>query len=264
MDDQRIGSALRALRIRRRLRQVDVAAEAGIPRAVVMRIEAGRLDEVSFGQIRRLARVLDARLEGLIRWSGADLDRLVNRGHALMHEAMFRWLKEIGGWLALPEVSFARSGERGVIDIMAWHAASRTLLVIEIKTRIVDINDLMATMDVRRRVAWEVAREQGWDPMAVGLWVVVAPGRSNARTLADHATVLRAKFPADGRSMRRWLSNPSGDIAALSFVPEVRIADVGRDPTTPRRVRRSSPSTNRLQESPPGRREPRIGVTFGA
>ena len=264
MDDQRVGSALRALRIRRRLRQADVATAAGIPRGAVMRIESGRLDDVSFGQIRRMARVLDARFEGLLRWHGADLDRLVNRGHALMHEAAFRWLSEIGGWFALPEVSFARNGERGVIDIVAWHAASRTLLVIELKTRIVDINDLMSTMDVRRRVAWQIAEEHGWDPVAVGVWVVVAPARSNARVLADHATVLRAKFPADGRSMRRWLAKPAGDIAGLSFMPQVRVADLRRDPTTPRRVRRSSPCTNRPHGSAPGRREPRIGVTFGA
>lgn len=173
-------------------------------------------------------------------------------------------LREIGGWIALPEVSFVQDGHRGVIDIVAWHAASRVLLVIELKTRIVDINDLMATMDVRRRVAWQIAREHGWDPVAVGVWVVVAPGRSNARALSDHATVLRAKFPADGRSMRRWLSKPTGDIAALSFLPEVRVADLGRDPTTPRRVRRSSTSTNRASRANPGRRIPRIGVTFGA
>ena len=181
-----------------------------------------------------------------------------------MHEATFRWLKEIGGWLALPEVSFARDGDRGVIDIVAWHAASRIVLVIELKTRIVDINDLMATMDVRRRVAWRIADDHGWDPVAVGVWVVIAPGRSNGRALADHATVLRAKFPADGRSMRRWLSRPNGEIAGLSFMPQVRVGDLRRDPTTPRRVRRSAPSTNRAQRPATPRREPRIGVTFGA
>lgn len=264
MEDQRIGSALRALRLRRHLRQVDVAVAAGIPRGVVMRIEAGRLDDVSFGHLRRMARALGAGFEGLIRWHGADLDRLVNRGHALMHEAMFRWLRETGDWFALPEVSFARNRERGVIDIVAWHSASRILLLIELKTRIVDINDLMATMDIRRRAAWHVAEDHGWDPVAVGVWVVIAPGRSNTRELADHSTVLRAKFPADGRSMRRWLAKPTGDIAGLSFMPEVRVADLGRDPTTPRRVRRRSPSVDGSPGPASGRREPRIGVTFGA
>ena len=51
-------------------------------------------------------------------------------------------------------------GERGVIDILAWHAATRTLLVIELKTEIVDINELMGTVDRKRRLAATVAREQ--------------------------------------------------------------------------------------------------------
>jgi transcriptional regulator with XRE-family HTH domain len=262
MEDQRIGSALRAIRIRRRRRQVDVAAAAGIPRGVAMRIEAGRLDDVSFGQIRSFARALDARFEGLVRWHGADLDRLVNRGHALMHEAMFRWLRDVGGWLALPEVSFARNGERGVIDIIAWHSASRILLVIELKTRIVDISNLMATMDIRGRMARRIANERGWDPAAIALWVVVAPGRTNERVLADHATILRAKFPADGRVMRRWLVKPTGNIAALSFMPKVRLGDLGRGATTPRRIHRSGSSVKAKPDEPVRPRPPRIGVTF--
>lgn len=34
----------------------------------------------------------------------------------------------------MPEVSFSIYGQRGVIDILAWHAATRSLLVIELKT----------------------------------------------------------------------------------------------------------------------------------
>jgi hypothetical protein len=187
---------------------------------------------------------------------------MLNRGHARLHEAMAKWLTDLGGWLLLPEVSFAYGGERGVIDIVAWHAASRTLLVIELKTRIVDINDLMATMDVRRRMADRIARERGWEPRALGLWVVVAPARTNARAVAEHTTVLRAKFPADGRVMRRWLAKPIGDVGALSFMPQVRLGDLGRDATTPRRIRRALPSVDQRTEPPSERGKPRIGVAF--
>ncbi len=262
MDDQRIGASLRALRVRRRLRQADASAAAGIPRRVAILIETGRLDGVRFGDIRRYARALGARFDGSVLWQGADLDRMVNRGHARLHEAMATWLGIVGGWLAVPEVSFAYRGDRGVIDIVAWHAASRTMLVIELKTRIVDVNDLMATMDVRGRVARRIAEERGWDPAAIGLWVVVAPARTNGRILAEHATVLRAKFPGDGRTMRRWLSKPSGNVAALSFMPQVHLGTLGRDATTPRRVRRSVPSVDSGSNPPVGGRSPRIGVTF--
>jgi transcriptional regulator with XRE-family HTH domain len=64
VDDQRIGAALRALRIRRALRQRDAAGLAGIPRSVVMQVEAGRLDGVRFGDIRRYAAGLGARFDG--------------------------------------------------------------------------------------------------------------------------------------------------------------------------------------------------------
>lgn len=262
MDDQRLAAAFRRLRIERRLRQVDLADLAGVPRRAVIATEAGRLDGLPVGQIRRLARALGGRFEGVLLYRGADLDRILNRGHARMHEAVARWLGGIGGWLALPEVSFAKNGERGVIDIVAWHARSRSLLVIELKTRLVDLNDLMASMDIRRRVAWQIAKEHGWDPVSVSVWVIVASARTNARILADHRTVLRSKFPADGRTMRGWLASPSGDVAALSFLPDVHVADLRRDLATPRRIRQPAGSVTKRGESQVGPSGPRIGVTF--
>jgi transcriptional regulator with XRE-family HTH domain len=269
MDDQRVGSGLRAMRIRRRLRQRDLSMAAGVPRGVVALIEHGRLDEVGFGQIRAVARALDARFEGLVRWQGGDLDRLTNRGHAQMHEAMARWFAELDGWLAVPEVSFAHFAERGVIDILAWHASTGTVLVVELKTAIVDINDLMSTMDRRRRLAREIANDLGWNAKVVATWVVVASGRTNDRVFAEHATVLRAKFPGDGRTMRRWLDRPTGEVAALSFLPKARLGDLGRDARTPRRVsaRSSSvetkvPSVHARRGRAANRPESRIGVAF--
>jgi transcriptional regulator with XRE-family HTH domain len=262
VDDQRIGASLRALRLRRRLRQKDVSDAANVPRGVAILIEAGRLDGVRFGDIRRYAKALGARFDGSVLWQGAELDRMLNRGHARLHEATATWLTTLAGWLVVPEVSFAHGGDRGVIDIVAWHTVSRTLLLIELKTRIVDVNDLMATMDIRGRVARRIARERGWDPVAIGLWVVVAPARTNARVLSDHATVLRAKFPDDGRIMRRWLEDPSGDVAALSFMPQVRLGNLGREVTTPRRVRRPRPSVDAALGGSGERRATRIGVTF--
>jgi hypothetical protein len=262
VDDQRIGASLRALRIRRGRRQEDVSIAAGIPRGVAILIEAGRLDAVRFGDIRRYAKALGARFDGFVLWQGADLDRMLNRGHAKLHEAVATWLSRLGGWLVIPEVSFGFGRDRGIIDIVAWHAVSRTLLIIELKTRIVDVNELMATMDIRGRVARRVARERGWDPVAIGSWVAVASARTNARVLSDHATILRAKFPGDGRTMRRWLADPEGDVAALSFVPQVRLGNLGRDFTTPRRVRRPRSSVDDGRDRAHERRAPRIGVTF--
>ena len=170
-----------------------------MPRGVLTLVEHGRLDEVRFGHVRQVAKALDVRFEGLIRWPGGDLDRLTNRGHARMHEAMARWFAELEGWQAVPEVSFAHYGERGVVDVLAWHASTGIVLVVELKTVIVDINDLMSTMDKRRRLAWKIARDLGGTPRRSrrGWWWhrvgrMIAPLRStrpcsaqSSRAMAD-------------------------------------------------------------------------------
>ena len=83
-----------------------------------------------------------------------------------------------------PEVSFSIYGERGVIDILAWHPGRRALLIIELKTDIVDVNDLAGSADRRRRLAPKIVAERGWDPVTVSVWVIVAPGRTNRRRVA--------------------------------------------------------------------------------
>jgi hypothetical protein len=85
------------------------------------------------------------------------------------------------GWQVWPEVSFSIFGERGVIDILAWHAATRTLLIIEIKTLLVDFGDLLATMDRRLRLAWRIAADRGLAPLFVGGWVAVRDTATNRR-----------------------------------------------------------------------------------
>jgi hypothetical protein len=49
-----------------------------------------------------------------------------------LDEAVTRLLAD-DGWEAVPEVTYSIFGERGSIDL-AWHPASRTLLVIELKS----------------------------------------------------------------------------------------------------------------------------------
>jgi hypothetical protein len=91
--------------------------------------------------------------------------------------------------------------------------------VIELKTELVDVQDLIGTLDRKRRPAPRVAAERGWVPMVVATWLILAPGRTNRRRVDAHRTVFPAGFPADGRTMQAWLQAPSGPVAALSFWP---------------------------------------------
>jgi len=94
-------------------------SERGLP--LGMQVAAGLdRDHVS------IAVALDASLDLSIRWHGGDLGRLVNARHAALHEALAIRFVALPGWVLEPEVSFSVYGERGVVDGLAWHQATRT------------------------------------------------------------------------------------------------------------------------------------------
>src|SRR5262245_28804539 len=86
MDDQRVGAIFRSIRIKRRLRQVDIAKLADVSPSLIRLIERGHFDQVTLGTTRRMAKVLEIRLELLPRWRAGDLDRLLNARHSQLHE----------------------------------------------------------------------------------------------------------------------------------------------------------------------------------
>ncbi len=215
VDDQRLGALFRAVRLRRRLRQEDVAAGAGLDRMWVSSIERGHLGSVSVARLRAVGAVLEISLEIVPSWRGGEVARVVNERHSRMHELTAANLARTPGWEFATEVTFSSWGERGVIDILAWHAARRVILVIELKTEIPDPAGLIAQVDRYRRLAPAIARERGWKPDEVASWVLVAESDMNRRQLARHRIMLRNAFPLDGRALRRWLRDP-GDASGAS------------------------------------------------
>ena len=234
--------------------QAELGARAGLSKSTVSRIERGHLDSLSVRAIRAVATELDIRVDVVPRWRSGDLDRLLNRRHSTLHELVARWFAEVvPAWVLAPEVSFSIYGERGVIDILAWHRGRRALLIIELKTDIVDVNDLVGSMDRRRRLARKIAAERGWDPTTISVWVVVAPSRTNERRIAAHAAMLRTAFPVDGRGVQSWLRDPAGPVAALSIWSASRAGKLGRDLAPTRRVSRRRTCSNRAARSPSDR-----------
>jgi len=135
MHDGRLGSAIRLVRQRRRWTQTELAARARVSDSTVSRIERGHIGSLSVATIQEVAGALDIRVDLVPRWRAGDLDRLLNRRHATLHELVARWFGEVvPEWVLAPEVSYSIYGERGVIDILAWHPGRRALLIIELKT----------------------------------------------------------------------------------------------------------------------------------
>ena len=218
MSVEHVGSAFRAVRLRRNWTQAHLASRAKVSRWAVLQIENGHLAAVRFDVLERVAGALDGHLDLRFRWRGEELDRLLNQDHSAMHEQMAEFFAKRPEWIIAPEVTFAIYGERGVIDILAYHAATRRLLVIELKTLIVDVQQLLAVTDRYRRLAIQIARQRGWDPVGVSVWIIVANTRTNRRRIAAHRTVLRTAYPVDGRGMHTWLEGPKGNVAAFSTV----------------------------------------------
>jgi transcriptional regulator with XRE-family HTH domain len=218
MDDQRLGTAIRQVRHRRRWRQVDLATRCGVSPSVISRLERGHVGPMSIDAVRTVAAALDVRVDLVPRWRAGDLDRLLNARHSALHESVARWFRDrYPAWTLVPEASFAIYRDRGVIDILGWHPGRRAVLVIELKTDIADVNELLGTLDRKRRVAPKVAEERGWDPEMASAWLVVADNRTNRRRLDAHAAMLRGALAQDGAAIRRWLADPLGRVGGLSF-----------------------------------------------
>ena len=126
MDDLRIGHVLRTVRRRKRPRQVDVGAAAGLSQQTVSDLERGRLADVTVRTVRYLGAVLEVSFPLDPRWRGPELHRLLDADHAAMVGLVVSHLQGLG-WIALVEWSFNHYGDRGSIDVVALHRPSTPL-----------------------------------------------------------------------------------------------------------------------------------------
>lgn len=228
------------VRIRAGLTQAELARRAGVSQQTISRIERGQLAGIRVATLRAIGGVLGILVDVRPRWRGGELDRLLAAGHSQLHDELAEHLTA-HGWQHEAEVTFSQYGERGAIDILAWHPRQRIALVIELKTELVDVQDLLASLDRKRRLAASIARERGWDPVAIAVWLVIAEDHTNRRRVGAHRHVMRAAFPADGRTMRGWLQRPGGTIAGMSFWQSRSRSPARRGAAPVRRVRARSP-----------------------
>jgi transcriptional regulator with XRE-family HTH domain len=222
------------------MRQTDVAARAGLSATIVSRIERGDIGRIQLDTLERVGAVLEIRVRLIASWRGSDLDRLLSGRHSALQERLVRSLTLIPGWTSLPEVSFSIRGERGVIDVLAWNPEARSLVVIEVKTEIVDVPEMLGTLDRKRRLAIEIARDHGWYPASVSTWLVVAEGSRNRRHVSAHQAMLRSVLPTNAWEVRRWLRNPIGRVAAMTFLPDGLPVNVRQGLSGRKRIRASA------------------------
>jgi transcriptional regulator with XRE-family HTH domain len=217
MDDQRLGAVIRAVRLKRGMRQADLARVAGVSHGTVSLVERGHCRSLSLETIRKIGAALDVRVDVVGWWRGGDLDRLLNRRHSLLAESVAATLGATPGWVVQAEVSFAIYRESGVVDLFMWRAETSHLIVIEIKTQLVDVNELLGTLDKKRRLARQIVAGRGWRPAQVDVWLIISDTSTNRRHAREHATLLRAGHPLDGRHLGRILRHPSDNGSGVAF-----------------------------------------------
>jgi transcriptional regulator with XRE-family HTH domain len=229
------------MRLRRGWRQADLGLAADISQDLVSLVERGLLGPTPLRTLRRMAGALNAEVVVSVRWRGTDVDRLLDEGHAALCASLAATLTALG-WEVRPEVTFSVFGERGSIDLLCWHAGSRTLLVVEVKTEVASVEATFRSLDVKVRLAAKIAREQfGWVATSVAPALVVAGTTAARRRVARHDALFAARFPLRGVAAKHWLRTREGATprGLLLFVPPT-IPGRSRSRMAARRPRRRS------------------------
>lgn len=219
MDPVRVGLAIRALRRRRGWTQTELGARSGSSASQISRLERGALRGVTLGHLERALAELGARLYVRVLWQGEELDRLLDRDHAVMVEAVIGQLSG-HGWLTVPEATFQVAGERGSVDILAWHEAARSLLVIEVKSVVPDIQATLGGVDRKVRIAPALARQRGWPVVDLARILVVPDDRTSRRRIERFGATFARVLPARTAELKRWIAHPAGPMSGVLFLSD--------------------------------------------
>jgi transcriptional regulator with XRE-family HTH domain len=228
---------MRELRVKRGWRQEDLARHADLSRGAVARVEQGRGDRLTIQTVERLITALGARFVWRIDWNGEVLDRLLDQSHAWVVELVVRMLTA-DGWLCVSEASFNVYGERGSIDVLAYHPVRQALLVVEVKSSLGDMQATLMVLDRKVRLAADIARARGWTPRTVSKLLAIRDGSTARRRVREFDATLRSAFPDRSTALRRWLRRPTNDaLAGLLFLSPATHAVVRQRVARPRASR---------------------------
>jgi hypothetical protein len=190
-----------------------------VSRTIVSDIEHGRASRTSIAVVRQATAPLELSVELTARGRGADVDRVLDERHARLLGTTARWLVGLG-WATMAEVSYSEWGERGSIDLLAWHEPTATLLVIEVKTELVSVEATLRKHDEKVRLAPRIARDRlGWAVRTTGPPHRVS--RRSDRARPDRCPGSRARAGLSRSRVRRPALVPTAERPVLRLaVPQ--------------------------------------------
>jgi transcriptional regulator with XRE-family HTH domain len=217
MDPVRFGLAVRVLRRRRGWTQAQLGVRCALSQSTISDIESGLAFASTADTLGRVIAALGGRVQIRILAHGEDLDRLLDARHADIVERVAAFLRR-RGWEIVPEATFSVYGERGSVDLLAYHPATGSLLVVEVKSALPDVQATLAGIDRKARLAPIIAKQRGWQVTSVSRWLVVPADATTRRRVRQHDATFAAALPARTTALSRWADDPQGATAGVMFV----------------------------------------------
>src|SRR5262245_1691088 len=142
--------------------QRELSRRSGLSQSAMSRLERGLHSGLDLDDLQRLAAAMGGRFRFQLD-APFLADRSIQRdrvhGRCIGYAA--RRLRG-DGWVVASEVEITGSTGPGWIDVLGWDPLSRALLVIEIKTEIIDFGRIQRTLGWYQSRAGDAARHFGW------------------------------------------------------------------------------------------------------
>jgi transcriptional regulator with XRE-family HTH domain len=221
------GRLCRDTRVLLDITQSELAAAVGVSRSHIAGVETGRVNP-SLDLVGRIGDALGLDLELVGRPPTVIAPRSTDLVHARCSGYVDRRFR-LAGWITRREVEVIHARSHGWIDLLAFHPLTRTLVIVEIKTR---LDDLGA---IERQVAWyersvrDVVPMFGWRPRRVSSWLLLLESEEVETAVQQRGEVLRSAFGSRAAEMRevvRGVAPPGPGSRGLALIdPSSRRAD---------------------------------------
>jgi transcriptional regulator with XRE-family HTH domain len=207
-----IASTTRETRLAIGWGQAELARHAGTSQSTVSRLERGLADRVDLATVGRIFDLMGCRLDLRVEAPFlADRRHQADPAHAHCVAYVVRRLTG-AGWVTKREVEISHARSHGWIDVLAYRAADRALLVVEMKTDIEDLGRIERSMAWYEREGPMACRRVGWSVRSViGVLMVLDTGVTQKR-LRVNRDALAQTFPMPPRELRRIVEFPKAAI----------------------------------------------------
>jgi len=222
------GAQVRLIRVALGIGQRALARRIGRSQGYVSVVERGNVAGLSIADADVIARALGATLvfgiEAPVLLGGS---RQRDAAHARCVAYVARRLAA-AGWDVRREVAIGTRERPGWIDILAFNPETRVLLVIEIKTDVVDIGGLERQLGWYHREARNVCRSLGWKPSTIIATALVLATAANDDRIRTNSISVRQVFPLRWRDLISVIrgAQPNGAGWGLAMIdPRSRVRD---------------------------------------